>query len=307
MRRARRRSPRRRRRRASRAGAGRSGRRPSCRRPPPRAARAAPRGSHRSGGAEPVRTSSGWWSNVITIGRASRREASATRCREQVRVAQVQPVEHADDDEHGLRPSAAGPRGRARRASRQAVVDAGHGGRSRRALGEHLVRVERARHGATHGRDPAVRAHGEHERRVADGSDRLGAVIRPSRSRRTSSSVIVGVGQVLQAGVDRAQDPRDARRAVGRVLAERLERDGVLEPEPARRGPHQRAEVGAASRAASRGPGPARGCTSRPSTRRPRWRSAARGRCRPTRGASARGSRRRAPARSTASPRRASW
>ena len=45
------------------------------------------------------RTSSGWWSNVMTAGRAPRCAASRDEVLEQVGVAAVEPVEHADDHE----------------------------------------------------------------------------------------------------------------------------------------------------------------------------------------------------------------
>ena len=91
-------------------------------------------------------------------------------------MPQVQPVEHADDDEHRLV------------AARQRLEPAGDvhgsggravGGRGRAArrgrgrLGEHLVRVERARDRAAHGRHAPVRADRQHERRVADLERRL--------------------------------------------------------------------------------------------------------------------------------------
>ena len=75
------RAGRRTRRTASRAAPGRSARRPWSRRRPRRAAARRSSGSHRSGGADPVRTSSGWWSNVIDHRvRAAARPPRATRC-----------------------------------------------------------------------------------------------------------------------------------------------------------------------------------------------------------------------------------
>ena len=56
-------------------------------------------GSSRSGGALPIRTSSGWWSKVMTVGRASARRGLRDEVLEQVGVAEVQAVEDADDDE----------------------------------------------------------------------------------------------------------------------------------------------------------------------------------------------------------------
>ena len=47
----------------------------------------------------PVRISSGWWSKVITVGSGAAVPRRAPELAEQVLVAAVQAVEHADDDE----------------------------------------------------------------------------------------------------------------------------------------------------------------------------------------------------------------
>ena len=154
---------------------------------------------------------------------------------------------------------------------------------------------------------PSIGADREHDRRVAI---RERPLRRGDQALAEAPDLVVGdvrVGQVLQAGVDRAQHARDARRSVGGGLAEVVERDGVLEPEAARRRTHERAEVRprpellaeVASQGADVRPGGAR--------RRRRPRSAARGRRRPTRPAPGRGSSRRAAASTTVSPERASW
>ena len=85
---------------ASRAGRRRRSGRPSPRRRPPRAAPGARRDRTAAAAPRPCRISSGWWSKVITGGpRVVGRRGLATSCVEQVVVAAMEPVEHADDDE----------------------------------------------------------------------------------------------------------------------------------------------------------------------------------------------------------------
>ena len=91
-----------------------------------------------------------------------------------------------------------------------------------------------------------VRTNGEHQRGVPDRERRLGggdqALAQPPDLVRGDDRV----RQVLEARVDRQQDPLDPGRPIGGVLPKPVEGDRVLETERARRGTNQRAEVRAA-------------------------------------------------------------
>ena len=78
----------------------------------------------------PVRTSSGWWSKVITVGRASRVAASVDEVLEEVGVAEMEPVEHADDDEDRTELRARARRCPRRRPSRRSADRDGRPARS---------------------------------------------------------------------------------------------------------------------------------------------------------------------------------
>ena len=201
--------------------------------------------------------SSGWWSNVITAGRASAAAGLRARgARSRYRWPQVEPVEHPDRRRRrrpvgrlerlepaarrriGRRPRRAGRRGRD--GSRVDGTSGSVAGRSASTLCGCSAPVT-ARQTAT---IAPVRPDGEARAARRAAERRLaGRVNSPSPRRRISSVGDRRVREVLQAGVDRAQQRGDPGRTVGRVLAQGLERDGVLQPErrptpsaPARRG-----------------------------------------------------------------------
>ena len=201
---------------------------------------------------------------------------------EQVRVPEVQPVEHADDheggrsggldrveagdDAHALRRPRSPARARVPRRPPSLAVRL-------RAFDQHLVRVQRARDRAADGRDPAVGPDGQHDRRVAV---RERALRGGDQALPEAPDLVVGdlrVGQVLEAGVDRAAGPW--RRPPGRRRRPRAGRRAGPRPRAGTR-PRRcaRARRGRPrSRAAPRGRAPGRGCTCPRSSARPRRRS----------------------------------
>ena len=207
-------------------------------------------------------------------------------------MPEVQAVEHADDHEGGrpraprsrpgprrrarLRRPRSPARGRLRGARPRAGPDVGVGSTpgsadpaSRRgvapvrlrALDQHLVRVQRARDRAAHGGDPAVGPDRQHDRRVAVRERPLRG---GDQALPEAPDLVVGdvrVGQVLEAGVDRAAAP--ARRPPGRRRPPRAGRRAGPRPRAGSR-PRRcaRARRGRPrSRAARRGRAPGRGCT----------------------------------------------
>ena len=225
-------------------------------------------GSHSSGGAVPVRISSGWWSNVITAGarRARRRPRRARSSRYAWPRCRPSNTPTTTNSRPTDGSSASMPVDDAHRGSRGGRIFVG------------------AIRGALAPADADDRARGvdEPQRRSPSGgraAPAAGRTKRPWPASRDLGRRERDGRDRLEAGVDGSRSARIAVRAVGRgALADRVERVGALESERAARGPHQRAEVGAASRAARRGRARAPGCTSPRSTRRRRRRSAARGR-----------------------------
>ena len=243
-------------------------------------------GSSRSAGAVPIRTSSGWWSKVMTVGRAPRAVDSGDEVLEQVGMPEMHPVEDADDDEDRaeLRPELVDPVDDVHRRP-QPTGTAGDpagatktlSGASRPAAAEAIATSVPAgsRQAVVLG-GPGQATGRAHELAARDRRDLVG------RQRHDREGV--------EADVDRPEERQEAGRSVGRRRPDVVERRGVGERERPRRGPGQGAEIGGAAdrlaEVAGERPdvGPGRACDVEDA------RSAGPGRCRPTTRGRGRGS-----------------
>ena len=277
----------------------RAGRR-SPRRRPPRGARGARRDRTAAAARAPVRTSSGWWSKVMTAGRASCAAALGRSSREQVRVAEVEAVEHADDDEQAAE----------RRLERVDAVDDRHRRVGRLSgAGSSSARSGRPRAGPCPTITPAASTSrsGTPSARAARAPARRPDEPALARRRRSPSRVSATAGiasRPVSGGRSSARTPSGpAGRGRG---ADRVERARAVERERAARRPDERRRGRRRGRAASpRSRASARTYVPGGAARRRRSRSGGPGRGRPTRARSRRLDLDRRGGSSTASPARA--
>ena len=216
-------------------------------------------GSHRRGGAEPVMISSGWWSKVMTTGRAPRSAASVTRCSSRYACPRWSPSNTPTTTKTGASergrwsspratsisarlPPASASRGVGRPAS---------AGRSASTLCGWRA-PETARQTATT-RPSGPTASTSGASRGTSGV--LGAVISPSPRRRISSSVIGACGRSSRPasiGTHRAAIPAGPSAACSRSTSSGMASSSLKPPDAVL---HQRAQVGARLQAGPEVPG----------------------------------------------------
>ena len=218
----------------------------------------------------PTRISSGCESNVMTAGRAAR-----GRLLDEVlgrsTMAEMDPVEHADDGEQ--RPVA--PDAGRRRPGRARSGPGIRGPRDRSASTRTLSgasrpsRIGRSRRAGRRRRRTRI---GASERRAGGQPARRSTGPRPIAT--TSPSRDDELRQQVQPGIDRQQERGERIRAFGGGRADASSAIASVQPERAARRPASARRGTRHSRPPRRGRARATGCTCPPSTRRRRSRSA---------------------------------